>query len=221
MPDIKNYPLDPGELRLRVTDSNDPASFEHGKDLLRPEGFAWCIKAATIASQSKPAFRDILLREGLISQHNMERCRKIGLVGMRPTLLYTLGQPFHIDVSTVSTRINFVCGDEKSNIILPYLFYDRRKSYSRHFAPFTGHILARFEFSPLPQHQDNDNPVLVVRILEILSPIECTVKKYDNYIRRPVAGTLHESGMGVYTIPLTKESKKNNRLRSWIESAMQ
>ncbi|GLB34235.1 hypothetical protein LshimejAT787_0111190 [Lyophyllum shimeji] len=163
------FPLDPGVIRLRVTQDKDPASFAHGRDLMRPEGFPWCIKVPSVASGVVFAgFRKLLLQDNLISEAEMRRCEAIGPMSMRPLQLYTLGQPFHVNLKLGSHRLNVIHDDKASYISLYHLFFDDRPD--KRLSPYTGHIMARFEVSTSPEHADP--PVLILRTVDILTPVD-------------------------------------------------
>ena len=51
-----------------------------------------------------------------------------------------------------------------------------------------GTVLVRFERSPLPEHIDTR--AVVLRILQALTPIQCTIAGYDSHIKLPVSGSL-------------------------------
>ena len=57
-----------------------------------------------------------------------------------------------------------------------------------------GTALARFERSTLPEHKGTRTVVL--RFLKIISPVECVIPSYDNYIVQPKEGELHRKSRG-------------------------
>jgi hypothetical protein len=66
-----------------------------------------------------------------------------------------------------------------------------------------GSALARFERSTLLEHKHTRTVVL--RILEIITPVKCVIPSYDGYIRFPEAGRLHQRqnryiGKGIYQV---------------------
>jgi hypothetical protein len=48
--------------------------------------------------------------------------------------------------------------------------------------------LARFERSTLPEH--NGTRTVLLRFLKIITPINCVIPQYDNYVRLPKEGEL-------------------------------
>lgn len=66
----------------------------------------------------------------------------------------------HVNLSLKVSRSHVVYEDKDLYIRLSYLFFDRRSD--KWFAPYTGHIMARFDVSTLPQHADTDGTVLVL-----------------------------------------------------------
>lgn len=51
-----------------------------------------------------------------------------------------------------------------------------------------GTVLARFEKSELPEHKTE--PAVVIRVLDILSTINCVIPDYDFHVPVPVKGQL-------------------------------
>ena len=70
---------------------------------------------------------------------------------------------------------------------------------------FLGTVLARFERSTLPEH--DGTRTIVLRILDILSPVQCVIKNYDSHISPPTSGDL----LSGYYI----KAGKGSTLRPW------
>ena len=67
---------------------------------------------------------------------------------------------------------------------------------------FLGEVLARFERSKLPEHVNTR--ILVLRILELKTPIKCVIPMYDHFVTLPTAGKLMSKGKRVWSINLDK-----------------
>ena len=63
---------------------------------------------------------------------------------------------------------------------------------------FVGSALARFERSTLPEH--NGTRAVLLRLLKIITPVECTIPHYDNYIRFPKEGELYLQRAQVWSV---------------------
>jgi hypothetical protein len=55
---------------------------------------------------------------------------------------------------------------------------------------FVGSALARFERSTLPSHKGKR--ILVLRFLQIITPVTCVIPSYDGFIVAPTEGELHQ-----------------------------
>ena len=127
-----------GELRLRVTSSCDPVSFESGSDLLRPDGRPW----------SRPLFS---LSKYYLSLY--ERLREDGLIPddlhtalatlpskryryHRSNVLYTLNDTFTVDFSSSGTFFFLITEQGVKSLALFKLFSVRHEN--RDPRPFTG-----------------------------------------------------------------------------------
>ena len=90
-----------GELRLRVTSSNDAASFESGSDLLRPDGQIWSRSLFNLSKFFLPLYEK--LREDQLIPDDLDRVlttlptRKYSYT--RSHFLYTLNDTFIVDFS--------------------------------------------------------------------------------------------------------------------------
>ena len=139
-----------GEIRLRVTSSDDPASFESGSDLLRTNGRPWSRPLYVLSKYSPPLYEK--LREDGFVPDDLDR-----VLSTFPTLIpkygrshffYTLNDNFIIDFS--SYRILFFVITEQGVGNLPFnrTIYDGRNNA----VSFTG-----THKSPSP-----DTPILII-----------------------------------------------------------
>ncbi|KAJ7119243.1 hypothetical protein C8R43DRAFT_86730 [Mycena crocata] len=68
-----------GHIRFRVAPEGDPASFASGKDVLLPSGFTWQVILPQLACRSSYLLTgQQLLREGLVTEEQLSRCRAMG-----------------------------------------------------------------------------------------------------------------------------------------------
>jgi hypothetical protein len=126
-----------GELRLRVTSSDDAASFESGSDLLQPDGRLWSRPLYALFKFLSPLYEK--LREDRLIPDDLDTALA-ALPSRTPKyhrshILYTLNDTFTVDFS--STTI-FCAITEQGVQRLPFdnVFIDSRAS-SR-VKPYTG-----------------------------------------------------------------------------------
>ena len=127
-----------GELRLRVTSSDDAASFESGSDLLRPNGQLWS-RPLFHLSKNYPTLYEKLREDGLIPDDldtslaalPSKFCRP------RPPFIYTLSDTFIIDF--INRELNLLAVTEQGVESVPLL--DITVDSRRHMLcarPYTG-----------------------------------------------------------------------------------
>ena len=133
-----------GELRLRVTSSSDPASFESGSDLLRPDGQPWSRSLYHLSRYYAPLYEklreDLLIPDDLHTVLATLPSRRYRF--SRSHILYTLNDTFIVHFS--SARMLFILiteqGVEELRLVA---FSDWREN--RDPRPYTGaytsHIL--------------------------------------------------------------------------------
>ncbi|TFY59040.1 hypothetical protein EVG20_g7938 [Dentipellis fragilis] len=179
-----------GEVRFRLTRTNDPACFAEGQDLRHADGLPWSIRFERIAtSPAASELQAILLRDNLISEEQLERerehvrrssvpSRRVGNDYLpyrgqqrRPSrrVMLGLGQPFSANLCrrTWCIAVDSVpgpAGPERKWVPVKNLFLqpDGRPYFS-------GTMLCCLERSPLPERADL--PVLVIRVLKITDPL--------------------------------------------------
>lgn len=91
-----------GEIRLRITDDRDPASFSSGRDLLLPSGIPWHIMSQLYGGST---LRRLLVQDGFISDdhdtantHHRRCCTYI---------MTRLEEPFPMDMAAVRPGLYF------------------------------------------------------------------------------------------------------------------
>ena len=198
-----------GELRLRITSSDDPASFASGADLLRVDGQPWSRPLFTISKYYSPLYaklrEDRLVPDDLDSILSAFPAKR--LIYSRSIALYTLNDTFIIDLSNQFLVFSVITEQGMETVYFWKQFMDRRDSCGG--APYTGayanlcsqidgsdssigSVLARFERSTLPEHAGTRTVVL--RFLKIITPVKCVIPLYDGYIRWPKEGELYQRG---------------------------
>ncbi|KAH0585799.1 hypothetical protein H2248_007090 [Termitomyces sp. 'cryptogamus'] len=175
-------PLVSGQIRFRITPSNDPAQFENGVDLFS-RGEPWNIDIVQIA-HSAP-LKEQLHCDGYakyvqaLSSLSLSKCQT------RRLLCY-LEQPFIADLSHPNQAIGIILRDKIAPVLSFPIMVDRRNY--KYVYPYTGRIVVRFERSTLQQHAGGN--FLVLRVLKILDPITPADPDYDMYLPMPRVGSL-------------------------------
>jgi hypothetical protein len=195
-----------GELRLRVTSSDDPASFESGSDLLKSDGLPWSRPLYILSKFFLPLYEK--LREERFVPDDLDRVLLTFPTARlsRSQILYTLNDTFIVDFSTLESYVFVITEQGVQSLSFTYMFYDNRGKYkctpytgaytNHHLLillyyshEFVGSALARFERSTLPDH--NGTRTLVLRFLKIIIPVKCVVPNYDGHLPCPKEGGLY------------------------------
>ena len=127
-----------GELRLRVTSSNDSAFFESGWDLLRPDGQVWSRPLFQLPKFFPPLYEK--LREDELIPDDLDKAlaafppKKIFY--SRSQLLYTLNDAFIVDFSGPETTFMAITEQGVERIRFIKIFSDYRHKCMG--APYTG-----------------------------------------------------------------------------------
>ena len=215
-----------GELRFRVTQSDDPASFESGSDLLRINGLPWS-RPLYALSKVFLLLYEKLKEEGFVPDDLDRFLLNLPLVSLRYSrsqVLYTLNDTFIVDFSHCKTKLIVITEQGVERLELDETFSDTRVcgqpytgAYTKSpnlticfiFMNFVGSALARFERSTLPNHKDTRTVVL--RFLEIITPVKCIVPLYGGHMCCPKNGELYQRIRGgkekhVWSINIDKSS---------------
>ena len=187
--------------------SDCPKGFAEGTDLLRPDGQLW--ELPLYSAIHSPGYAPLvrkLLDEKLLDTDLLDTVAKLPRTNLRNTgsVLYTLSDPFTMSLGqakflTIITEdhlVNFRFRPLIDPIHLLHPFTGillpnnpQRILNQPHLLYFIlGTILARFEKSNLPEHMHKRR--VVIRVLDILSPINCVIPDYDLDIQLPEAGQL-------------------------------
>ena len=217
-----------GEVRFRLTANNDPSNFDRGRDFLRPHGLPWAISLLNISRvKYREALKRQLQEDGLVDPGVMQRCERLfknSTWNIAPhIILYSLHQPFVVDLGATSFDVGVVTDDSESIhrcTIRAVFRVDRRRPYTgmfhlmkcSHPSPMSdsgfssGHALVRFERSPLPQHAERD--ILVLRVLKILTPMGGE----DQHLLPPEEGSLLQTRRSLRVIHLDSPASGALRL---------
>ncbi|KAF8816983.1 hypothetical protein BYT27DRAFT_7205417 [Phlegmacium glaucopus] len=198
-----------GELRFRLTSSDDPMSFASGSDLLRLNGQPWSRPLYVISKSFTPLYQklreDRLVSDDLHTFLSTSTMKNV--LYSRSQLLYTLNDTFLIDFSTIGQYLFVITEKGTETLGFRGRFFDSRDSHKG--TPYTGSALARFERSTLRAHKGTRTVVL--RFLKIITPVQCVMPLYDGYIARPAEGQLYQrkpsirSHQQVWSVDLDKQ----------------
>ncbi|KAG6860434.1 hypothetical protein C0995_011202 [Termitomyces sp. Mi166 len=180
-----HLPLLTGQIRFRVTPSNDPTQFEKGTDLLYADGQPWNVNALQIAHFPSFAYlKEQLHRDGYVEfLQALLRLPKQATRQLQRILCY-LEQPFVVNMSHLCVRFSFISADQVRRVKIGPMFNDSAVSSN----PYTGRLLLRFEQSTLPEHVKGN--FVVLRVLKILEPIKLVDPNYNKRLPIPRVGEL-------------------------------
>lgn len=117
-----------GELRLRVTQSDEPESFESGSDHLRKDGQPWSRLLYSLPKFYIPLYAK-LREDKLVPTDLDEKLSALPTMRIRhdnSKFLYTLNDTFIVDFSK-STNLFVITEKALEMLPFPRLFYDARK----------------------------------------------------------------------------------------------
>ncbi|KAF8893722.1 hypothetical protein CPB84DRAFT_1312848 [Gymnopilus junonius] len=187
---LDGEPAISGELRFRVL--SDVANFEEGEDLKLQNGDVWHFSLYNIAkSTTWVAIRSKLIAESLVDERVIADLQK--LPGMPKGIVnyhYEMGQPFIIDLEHPNISRTFIT----RSMLYPFrwkCFVDMYRTWQKILEPcppYTGRIRVRLELSYVGAGSI-EKQGLVLRVLEVLSPLKCLNAEYD-LLKYPVPGEL-------------------------------
>jgi hypothetical protein len=133
-----------GELRIRVTSSDDPASFGSGSDLLRADGLPWSRPLFSLSKHYFPLYEK-LREEGFVSDDldaalstmpsRQPRYRK-------SQLLYTLNDTFLVNFSSKVSHFFVITEQGTESLSFAYMFLDYRNGVAPYTGAYTNHHLS-------------------------------------------------------------------------------
>ena len=126
-----------GELRLRVTSSDDPASFESGSDLLRPNGQLWSRPLLRV-SKYYPSLYEKLREEGIIPDDlDTVLAAFPSKIPANSRLFHTLNDTFLYDFGSKKFHFLAVTEQAAERVSLFDIMSDTRR-HMQHSRPYTG-----------------------------------------------------------------------------------
>ena len=194
-----------GEIRLRVSSSDDHASFESGSDLLKLDGQPWSRSLYSV-SKYYVSLYEKLREDGLVPDDLDAVLSTFPRKNRKCQHLYKLNDTFIVDFSNRDDYFSVVTEQGVEKVQFPSVFDETRHGLKRR-NPYTGiqiinvisqysyvddsvgRALARFERSNLAKHKGTRTVVL--RFVKIITPATCVIPHYDGYIVLPKEGELH------------------------------
>ncbi|TFK52134.1 hypothetical protein OE88DRAFT_1657197 [Heliocybe sulcata] len=170
------------QVRFRITDSSDMATFTGGRDLRLPDCRPWNISVFDIASNSRySGLRAHVLFEELVTDNILDTSlsisTRVGARVLRPRakslLIWKFGQSFLVDFRS-SGAFAWVIGSSTGEVFQLQRLFSVWASESGitgivkrvHHKPFTGRALVQFERSALPEH--TGTRTVILRIVEVI-----------------------------------------------------
>ncbi|RDX43191.1 hypothetical protein OH76DRAFT_1361551 [Lentinus brumalis] len=162
-----------GELRFRVTASDDPTDFPSGLDLMTDRGVPWTIPLSVIAKFEKhEPLRHLLtavdkavpqqVMDLAAAQEHRQHYNGGHLMGNR--YLHAFGQPFDLALDHTYHAFAFVSRNRIAHTQFHYVGWLSAAGVQH--APFLGRAICCFEPSSLPEH--SGKRVVVIRVLRSL-----------------------------------------------------
>jgi hypothetical protein len=198
-----------GELRLRVTSSDDVASFECGSDLLRSDGQLWSRPIHALSSYHRYLALYEKLKEDRFIPDDLDKILSTFPIKTKCSqFFYTFKDTFIVDFSAARFTLYVITEQGTESLTFRDVFTDFRKNlrgirpytgayisvtvsqyfYIDYFHDFVGSALARLELSTLPVHEGTRT--IVLRFLKIITPVKCVIPLYDGYVYCPKEGEL-------------------------------
>ncbi|KAF5377845.1 hypothetical protein D9615_006728 [Tricholomella constricta] len=224
-----SLPPTAGGIRFRLVPEPDPTLFSTGTDLLYPNAAPWTIHLVNLAcSGAYASMKAQLIAERLVDTTSIESFEKTSpspKYRWNSIFIHKLDQPFELDISRHLNVIRIISQTRSGKAYLTELLRDQRVSVQSF--PYTGRILVRFEPSPFPEHARPAPrpPVIVLRVLKILTPIKVILPQYDMHVPVPVEGALlgkkPKGGFRnrVFSIDLERAPKGHRDLNILVEDA--
>ncbi|KAK0216548.1 hypothetical protein EDD85DRAFT_435829 [Armillaria nabsnona] len=107
-----DLPPTAGQLRFRLTPSNDPSLFKSGSDLLKPNGLPWTVSVARLFGLQKAYYAHILLEDGLVTKDLISseyfRLHRQHRLQLQSVLLQSFEEVFPLDLPCRSQALNMV-----------------------------------------------------------------------------------------------------------------
>jgi hypothetical protein len=123
-----------GELRLRVTSSDGPASFGSGSDLLRSDGRLWSRPLLTLSKDYSLLYKK--LREEAFVSDDLDAALSFFPIrsSFRSQLLYTLNDTFIVDFSINEEEVIVVTEQAAERLPFMGICFDSREGMGTPYA---------------------------------------------------------------------------------------
>lgn len=143
----KDLPFTAGAIRFRIS-AVSVRTFPKGHDLTRPDGAPWEVPLARL-SKGRPALRELLLRDQLVTKAEMEQCQLMfpGRHARPTNALHRFDDPFPVTFDGAN-YVQTVCGGEKRQCAVR-VFHEQRIPSALY--PYSGQSAAL-------QHSQTLNP---------------------------------------------------------------
>ncbi|KZT28306.1 hypothetical protein NEOLEDRAFT_1129692 [Neolentinus lepideus HHB14362 ss-1] len=172
------------QLRFRITDSSDPATFPDGRDLHLPNGRVWNMNIFEIArNTTRSGIRMHLLAEKLVTTElldvalavSVRHAKRIVHPSAESVFIWKFGQTFQVDLGARAIFL-WVLGRSGGKRLFIFLYgYSTDLVEGPGPVQYTGNALVQFERSTLEEHKGTRTVVLrMVKILEL--------EKLENFV---------------------------------------
>jgi hypothetical protein len=129
-----------GEVRFRITTSNDPSTFASGTDLLGLTSQPWRLPLMDIATAKQyNGLRQLLLEDDLVAAEVIQQCVRIcddwnvpDNSSQRRRFIHSFGQLFYVEFGSHGLTLFVVTNDSCPKVYIKRLFIDHGR------APFSG-----------------------------------------------------------------------------------
>ncbi|KZT00117.1 uncharacterized protein LAESUDRAFT_573698 [Laetiporus sulphureus 93-53] len=185
-----------GEIRFRLATDPSKEAFAGGLDLSRPNTLPWGISLLNIAVNPRHLiFRQLLLRDKLVTEELMERAASIApspeeVEGLN--LIDSVCDPFVYDFGVQDNKCHVVGDDEILELQINSLGLDQRGRKRR--TPYSGRAVLQFRYAGTLEYRVKPCYGLCVLVERLLEPIKCVIPSYDRYLRMPEEGRFLHRG---------------------------
>ncbi|KAG6832047.1 hypothetical protein H0H92_005469 [Tricholoma furcatifolium] len=185
---VPNTPLASAELRFRViTPKDDESDLSSGSDLLLPDSLRpWSFHLFRLAGSE--AFQPVwdFVRQHYLddttAQWIRENAKKKHVWRNSNQMLHYLEQPFTMDMSCFSLRLGIVTPFGLGQVELSSIM--KQRLGGKYLEGLNGHVILRFERSPLSEHANSR--VLLLRVLKILPSVQGETSATTSASQKPI-----------------------------------
>ncbi|EIW62442.1 uncharacterized protein TRAVEDRAFT_42808 [Trametes versicolor FP-101664 SS1] len=213
-----NAPALSGQVRFRITPTNDPALFSSGEDLLGTDHFPWRLPLISLATRKNYAGLFRRLRDdGLLSEHVVRAISSLPpgtaqLNACFSRIVHALGQPFLLVFGQTRQSFYFIGIDTVLREDFVSVASKKDTATRPICAPTVrGSALCRFEKSVRPEHAGRR--VVVCRVVRIVGRLERTefcnvpenlMPREGELLRPPIMGAGSDLGDGEWAFDVDR-----------------